>query len=380
MMNMENKDKKIRIVSFQNAHNFGAVCQAYGLQQTLLELGYKDVLFINYNPQYLKNRYNPWITWNYLNLDTSFPRKISRIIKWMSLVFSTTMRNIYFEHSIKRMLRQTPKELHLREEVAKETGDVLICGSDQIWNNSLTGLLDPVFFGLANKNGYKKIISYAPSTEIAALSESTLQKMAQNVEHFSHVSVREESVRNLLQPLVSKPIEVTVDPTILCSRNAFDRIASKRLVKNPYICVYAYFPDEELIQNVIKTIPKYENYEVRYILFTATNLYQWGNKSIQSVMPVEDFLSYFKYASYVVTNSFHGLAFSLLFEKNFTVTWEENKSTRTEALLRELNMKDKIVCTASDAKWKEIDYARVNGDLEAIRKKSINYLLNSIKS
>ena len=97
-------------------------------------------------------------------------------------------------------------------------------------------------------------------------------------------------------------------------------------------------------------------------------------------MPVEDFLSYFKYASYVVTNSFHGLAFSLLFEKNFTVTWEENKSTRTEALLRELNMKDKIVRTASDAKWKEIDYARVNGDLEAIRKKSINYLLNSIKS
>lgn len=375
---MKNKDKKIRIVSFQNARNFGAVCQAYGLQQTILSLGYTDVKFLNYNPQYLKDRYNPIKTWQYLNLKTSFPRKISRIIRWLSYVLTTIIRNRRIEQSIKRMLRQTPHELMSAEEVVEEETDLLICGSDQIWNVALTGSLDPVFFGLARYCEKEQIISYAPSTEISSLTEGTINQMANYLAAFSHVSVREKSIKELLQPKVSKPIEVTVDPTILCGRKAFDNITSKHLVNKPYICVYAYTPDDELIQETIKTIPSYTQYEVHYILFSATNLSQWRDKSIHSVLTIEDFLSYIKYASYVVTNSFHGLAFSLLFEKNFIVTWMNNKSTRTEALLKELKLNDKLIQDAACAKWGNIDYQEVNELLDTIRNASREYLRNSI--
>lgn len=370
------RKKKIRIVSFQNAHNFGAVLQAYGLQQTLQKNGYEDALFLNYNPSYLKDRYNPLVTWNFIDFKASLSRRILRIVKWFSVAVATWTRNYKFNQSIKKLLKQTTKELREIDDFYSEDADILICGSDQIWNISITGNLDPVFFGLPYKN--KKVIAYAPSTEIASMSKDTARKMSVNISHFSYVSVREKIFKDYLQPFTSKPIAVCLDPTLLCDVSAFNKIASKRIVKNPYVCIYAYFYDEQIIQEVIKTIPDYESLDIHYILFTATNLYQWKNRSLHSVISVEDFLSYIKYASYVITNSFHGLAFSLLFERNFNVTWKSNKSTRCESLLNELNLNDRLVYSASDAKWNSIDWNTVNVKINRMKSSSLQYLINSI--
>ena len=373
------KNKKIRIVSFQNAHNFGAVCQAYGLQQTLLEMGYEDVQFLNYNPKYLKDRYDPMILWKKPDFHVSFLHKLSRLIRWYSLVLATYYRNVKFKSSIKRMLKQTPKELCLAKDFVDEETDILICGSDQIWNNELTKGLDPVFFGLTLKNA-GKVISYAPSTEISSLSDEIIREIAEKTAHFSSISVREQSVKEKLQPVIAKPIDVCVDPTILCSKEAYSKVASNKLVKAPYICVYAYYPEEGIVQDTIKTIPNYEQYEIHYISFTAASINKWRDKSYHFAISVEDFISYFKYASYVVTNSFHGLAFSLMFEKNFMVTWMDGKSTRTAALLHKLYLDDKIIRSVSEVNWNPIDYNRVNHDLESLCESSREFLVNSINN
>lgn len=372
-------NKKIRIVSFQNAHNFGAVCQAYGLQQTLLEMGYKDVLFFNYNPKYLKDRYDPMVLWKKPDFHVSFLHKLSRFIRWFSLVLATYYRNAKFKASIKRMLLQTNKELSNEKDISFEKADILICGSDQIWNNELTKGLDPVFFGLTLKNA-GKVISYAPSTELSSLTDDIIREIAEKTTHFSSISVRELSLKEKLQPVIPKPIEVCVDPTILCNKEAYNKIASHNIVKVPYICVYAYYPDEEIVQEVIKTIPNYEQYEVHYISFTAASMNKWRDKSYHFAISVEDFISYFKYASYVVTNSFHGLAFSLMFEKNFMVTWMDGKSTRTAALLHKLYLDDKIIRSVSEVNWNLIDYNRVNHDLESLCESSREFLVNSINN
>ena len=373
------KNKKIRIVSFQNAHNFGAVCQAYGLQQALFEMGCKDVKFYNYNPQYLKDRYDPFKLWEHPNFNVSLFHKISRFIRWFSIILATYYRNAKFKSSIKRMLQQTDKEVCLTKDFSNEEADILICGSDQIWNNELTKGLDSVFFGLAMKK-VEKVVAYAPSTEISSLSEEIIRDIADKTAHFSKISVREQSVREKLKQVITKPIEVCVDPTILCSKEAYNKIATHNLVKVPYICVYAYYPDEKIVQEVIKTIPNYKQYEVRYVSFTAASMNKWRDKSYHFAISVEDFISYFKYASYVVTNSFHGLAFSLIFEKNFMVTWMENKSTRTEALLRQLNLVNRLVCSVSETSWQDIDYKRVNQEIESLRKHSIKFIEDSINN
>lgn len=371
------KNNKIRIVSFQNAHNFGAVCQAYGLQQTLLDMGYTDVKFYNYNPQYLKDRYDPFKLWKHPNYNVSILHKITRFIRWCSAILGTYYRNAKFKSSIKRLLHQTDKEWCQVKDFANEEADVLICGSDQIWNIALTKVLDPVFFGLAlKKTG--KVIAYAPSTEISSLSDSVLQNIAKFTAHFSSISLREQSVKEKLQPVIAQPIEVCVDPTILCSKETYDEIASHNLVKVPYICVYAYYPDEEIVQEVIKTIPNYEQYEVHYISFTAANMNKWRDKSYHFAISIEDFISYFKYASYVVTNSFHGLAFSLMFEKNFMVTWMDKVSTRSESLLKNVELSNRMIHNASEAVWNDVDYTRVNNALNKLRNHSREFLIHSL--
>lgn len=376
---MESKDLKIRIVSFQNAHNFGAVCQAYGLQQTLYKMGYNDVMFINYNPDYLKQRYNPLDTWKYLDRKAPIFRRLIRIFKWSVYVTTSYFRNYQFNKSIRRLLKQTDKELHTKAEVAQIQADVLICGSDQIWNTSLTGQYDPVFFGYFDPSISARTIAYAPSTELSTLSCDNLSAIIEMISYINAISVRESSIRDVLQPHIKKNISVCVDPTILCGRDAYDNITAKRLVEKPYICVYSYFPKEQLVYDVLRTIPNYESYEIRYILFDAPNFSQAFDKEIHGAIPVEKFLSYIKYASYVVTNSFHGLAFSLLFEKNFCVTSVSNKSTRCKSLLQDINLMDRFVKEPEAAHWEEINYNCVNQELMKLRKASREFLVNSIE-
>ena len=371
-------DIKIRIVSFQNAHNFGAVCQAYGLQQTLYELGYKDVLFINYNPQYLKDRYD---TRNLYHLDiknVSLKHKITRPIKWLGFAISNYLRNMRFRNSIHRLIRQTPNELSNSQACAQYNCDVLICGSDQIWNTSLTHCFDPVFFGNIPWEEKPRLVSYAPSTELFVIKENDKHELRNLLDSFDSISVREITIRDYLAKVTNKSISVCVDPTILCSSNAYNKIASKRLVKRPYICVYAYFPDETIIQQLIKSIPQYEKYEVHYLLFTAQGWDVLTKSNYHSAISIEDFLSYFKYADYVVTNSFHGLAFSLLFERNFNVAKYEGKSGRAQSLLNQINMLDRFVEDPLNTHWDAINYNDINSRMQLLRKSSIEYLITNI--
>ena len=373
-----NQNKKIRIVSFQNAHNFGAVCQAYGLQQTLLELGYKDVLFINYNPQYLKDRYDTYKLYNIDIKDASIKHKISRSIKWLGYAIDNHFRNIQFKKSIQRLLKQTPNELGNSNECAHCECDVLICGSDQIWNTSLTHRFDPVFFGEIPWKVKPHLVSYAPSTELSVIKENDKQELHKLLDRFDSISVREITVRDYLAKVTNKSISVCVDPTILCSSDAYNKIANKRLVKGPYICVYAYFPNETIIQQLIKSIPQYEKYEVHYLLFTAQGWNMLAKANYHSAISVEDFLSYFKYADYVVTNSFHGLAFSLLFERNFNVARFEGKSGRTQSLLNQIELLNRFVDEPFNVHWDAINYNDINSRMQLLRKSSIEYLLTNI--
>ena len=371
-------DKKIRIVSFQNAHNFGAVCQAYGLQQTLIELGYKDVLFINYNPQYLKDRYDTQKLYHVDIKNASLKHKITRCIKWVGFALSNYIRNARFNNSIQRLLIQTPRKLSNRNECAQYECDVLICGSDQIWNTSLTHSFDSVFFGDIPWKSKPRLISYAPSTELSILEENDKKILRNYLDKFDSISVREIALKDYLEKITEKSISVCIDPTILCNSDAYNKIASHRLVKKNYICVYAYFPNEALIQQLIKSIPQYEQYEVHYLLFTAQGWDLLTKSNYHSAISIEDFLSYLKYADYVVTNSFHGLAFSLLFERNFNVAKSDGKSGRTLSLLNQIGLNDRFVTGQSKVNWSAINYSDTNLKMQQLRKKSIEYLLANI--
>lgn len=365
--------KKIRILSFQNAHNFGAVLQAYGLQQTILSMGYKDVKFLNYNPKYLSDRYNPFARRN-----IAFPSTLRGSIGWcayyLPYMMSSISRNRKFNDSIKSMLIQTNKLILDKEGFGDEDADVLICGSDQIWNTALTGDFDPVYLGEGNYRSVGIVASYAPSTELSSLTEAMAERLCAQLSRFKYLSVRENPVKDRLQKYISEKIQVCVDPTILCGAKSYLDVASPRLETRDYIVVYAYDPNDSIIQDLIKTIPEYQNYSIHVILLGPKGLRETFRKNVHSAIKVQDFLSYIKYASYVVTNSFHGLAFSLLFEKNFNVAYCEGKHVRCLSLLQQIEMEERFVRNKNNIHWENLDYKQINQKLENVRKDSLNYL------
>ena len=371
-------DKVIRIVSFQNAFNYGAVLQAYGLQQTLRKFGFKDVRFINYKPNYLMNRYKIFHIDYIKEIKQRFPSLkpiLNLPFKWLAVF----MRNKQFEKSIRELLAQT-KVVYTDYTRVNEECDVLICGSDQIWNKEITGEYDKMFFGYGNYSGLKKIISYAPSTEVSSYNDKSISEIAVLLLRFDKISVRESHFRHFLTKYTNLHINICIDPTLLCGRDEYDRIASKRLIKNRYILVYAYDPYSKFIQDIILTIPNSSEYEIHYIYFGAAGIGTFLNRYIHDICSVNDFISLFKYASYTIVNSFHGLAFSLMFMKNFYVPYEDGKFERCLSLLETVGLTNRMIKRASDAEWEDIDYIGVNILIDKQRKSSEDFLLNTLNN
>lgn len=369
--------KRIRIVSFQNAHNFGAVLQAYGLQETIRSMGYEDVSFLNYNPKYLENRYNP-ISSRYIKI-----RSIKNFIGWCVtypfFFISSIRRNAKFRRSIRTLLTQTKNKIIDENGLGTEEVDVLVCGSDQIWNPGITGEIDPIFLGRGNYKYLGYAISYAPSTELSSLSEERARYIAKQLDEFKYLSVREAPVRDFLMHFTEKRIDLCVDPTILCGVNVFNMITSPRIIKEDYILVYAYDPKSNAIRRLIESIPEYHRFSIHTILLGPKNFNNFFARIIHSEISVQDFLSLFKYSNYVITDSFHGLAFSLLFEKNFNVSFYEGKNVRPQALLHQLDLDYRFVKTTDDVQWDKLDYQSINERIERIREQSRNYLYKALE-
>lgn len=375
---VEPQSKKIRLLSFQNAYNFGAVLQAFGLQQTIRSIGYNDVKFIYYNPKYLSSRYSPF-TKECLFPYSSLKGFLSWCVHYPFFLISRVFRNFRIKKSIKELLIQTDKLITDEKGLNSIEADVLICGSDQIWNTELTGGFDVVFFG---KGPYKYLgqsASYAASTEISSLTEEKAQKLSLLLDSFRFVSVREIQVKERLEPFWGHNIQVCVDPSILCGVEDYLQITSPRLEKRNYVLVYAYDYNDLVITDLIKSIPHYEKYIIHVVLLGTKTLKTFFKANIHAAISVQDFLSYMKYADYIVTNSFHGLAFSLLFEKNFYVAYCEGKHVRCLSLLQQLGLEDRFVHDGKVAKWDMVDYSIINDRIKSIKQESFEYLKRVIE-
>jgi putative sterol carrier protein len=372
-------DLKIRILSFQNAQNYGAILQAFGLQQVIKDLGFKDVLFINYNPDYLSSRYILFPANWYKPKSKGIRNLISFYINLPFLLMNRGVRNLMFNKSRKNLIEQTKEQYVCQNDIVDVPCDYLVLGSDQIWSTWITGGPDPVFFGKGNYSGLKKTISYAPSSEMSTFnSTNNLKLISELLNGIDCISVREKTVCKMLEEKLGITSKVCVDPTILCGKASYDRIATKRKIKKDYILVYSYNNYSDLIQGLIRSIPEYSQYEIHYIGFTPSGARSTFDSRCHNEISVEEFVSLFKYASYVVTNSFHGLAFSLLFNRKFSVAYEEGKSTRCESLLLQLNALDKLVHDAGEMNWDNFDYDEINEKMETIREESRQFLINSL--
>lgn len=356
---------KIGIITFQCAHNYGSVLQAYGLKEYLKSLGY-SVNIINYRPGYIVNTYSKinlryWLSRNpykcIIRLFVEFIVKPTRIKRWYA-----------FEKFMNKYLELYP---YNKNEKYSDFY-TLVLGSDQIWNPGLTGgKFDEVYFGGKAKCN---IVSYAASSRFEKLSKQQKSFFSDYLPNLKHISVREISLANLLQPLVNKEIITVVDPTLLAGRKIFDKIAVSPK-KKKYLLLYQIGQWKEL-NTLANKIAKKLNLEVIEIV-SHPIIPKKG--LVQTASPCE-FIGYFQNASFIVTTSFHGLAFSIIYNKDFyCLKQNTNADLRLSSLLNKLNLGERFLEIGKEPDFEPINYLIVNQELDKEVQYSIDFLNTALK-
>lgn len=357
---------KIGILTFHNANNFGAALQTYGLQEVLKGMGHQAEVVDYRNPTIEKRM-------KYFSLKYhSLPRIIKRILTNYKGLRSTTLkfrkfRDLYLNISEKRIFPQ---------DLCHTDYDLLIVGSDQVWNPLITGGIDGMYWG--EYAGNIPVVSYAASSnDLSTLSKENLSEIERFSPNFKAMGVREERLKSFLSDKFNLKSTVVLDPTLLAGTNIFDNIVSDRLIKSHYLLVYYVERISSEFKKLVFKIARHRNLQIVVIGdSTINNKSFWGNVSFINPQ-IPEYLSLFKYADFIVCISFHGTAFSTIFNRQF-YSFKGGNMARVETFLRSVGLEDRIVDSESVTDDIQIDYTVVNKALMEVQKKSYSFLESAI--
>ena len=252
--------------------------------------------------------------------------------------------------------------------------DYYITGSDQVWNSKHNeGFNDRYYFAQTPDNAVR--ISFASSIGETELSDEHTARITYLLSRYKAISVREESAKRLIEGMGLEATHL-LDPTFMLNKEEWEPYMTKRMVKEDYLLIYTPYNtlDKKAIFDAAREIAKEKGLKV------VTFSWDWrkdkmADKTITYANP-GDFLSLMHYASYVVTNSFHGTAFSINLNKQFCVFMPSAFSTRISSIIDLCGLAGRLVTDKFDFdKANEgIDYISVNNILDKERNKSIEFL------
>lgn len=360
---------KIGILTFHCAINYGAILQTYGLQEYLKSLGH-EVYVLDYRPKYLQTPYKLF-HWEWIP-SLSIVSNLLFFVREI-LVFPTRMkRKIKFN-------KFTYKYIHLHSLncINSESDfDAFVFGSDQIWNPNITEKFDKLYFGLFEAAKNKRLIAYAASSGSIDSLLTRKKEFIELLSSYTAISVRERSIANFISTqLPQKKVITVVDPVFLAGRNTFEAIASTQIAQKRYLLVFQLYYDMTFTCRKIaeKIADTYGLQIIEMLSFTES----LKHKEFITTASPENFVSLFKNASYIVTSSYHGMVFSLLFEKDFNVVYS-SVCERMINLLSELNLKERLVYDENNITLSPIDYTSVNKRLENMRSISKLFINKSL--
>lgn len=290
-------NKKVLTITFHRSLNFGAALQAFALAKYIKKLGY-DVSVIDYIPMYFL-----WEIYRPAKGIRKTLDKISKLIKFTSFQ--------------KKYIPRTPSIITTRGFRNLKNIHACVCGSDQIWNPTLTGKKhDPAFFlAFAPKKSLK--IAYAASTGSVRL-ENISPHIASCLAQFNHLGAREASLSEDLTALLPlKPNFIVADPSLLLDADDYSQLITPYFSsKKQYIFSYVVGSGEmlDLFSRRIEEIKPHFN---KPIIHAGAKSIKNADHEILDLGPTE-WLSLLHGADYIITNSFHGVAFAIKFEKSFT--------------------------------------------------------------
>lgn len=375
--------KKIGILTFHCAENYGAFLQVYAMQSILQQINNDtDIEVIDYRPKYITEIYKYNLFKWYLE-DRGLLSNIKSFI-----VYLVTIPN-YIKR--KNNFNRIKKLLNLSSEIYYQVGDFddkktnydyLILGSDQIWNPMITQGIDPILWGNLPNIKKCKIISYAASLGISSYSDKYKSDIKKYIKNIDFIGLRESSSIKVLKEIENREYKTVLDPTFLLPKNFWEKF-SKKININKYILIYKLENNPYIMEDAYR-MAKENNLEIVSLGDPGIkNTYK--DKKIHSISysGPREFVGAIKNASIILTNSYHATCFSVIFEKNFYTYSHSKTSLRMIDLSKLLGFENKIISYGKSiydySENKELNiYININKKLEDEKIKSLHYIKENI--
>lgn len=364
---------QIKTITCHDVYNLGASLQAYALMKYLENCGH-DVEIIDYKPFYLDH---------YFDFTMVSPRFDKPIIKWLYLIVKFPSRiaalktRDAFDLFKRKYLKITNTRYTTNDDLKNNLppADCYICGSDMIWNSEHHNGKDPAFF-LEFVPDNKRKIAYAASFAIEYIVPEYKMKNQQWINRLDAISVREDTALKILADINIKRGVHVVDPVFLLSATEWNKIARFPTESERYIFVYD-FEKNPLIKKIAIQYAKKENCKIFSVYPTS-----YADRSFPHLAP-DEFLAMIKNANLVITNSFHGIAFSIIYRRNFFTIKRQGQAvnSRMESLLRMCNLENRLITDEKNADQilnSNIEYDTISSQLEEKIAFSKKYLEENI--
>lgn len=365
---------KIGILTFHWADNYGAMLQAYGLKMWLSRQMYVPFI-INYSLARLEGR--DWLV-PYMPLDTIKSRLKHAI--WMFSRNILTGKGWFQQKRNMRQFRENyltadRKTLSRLQSLSDIDADVLIVGSDQIWNPDITFGLLPAYFGAFENAGIRKTIAYGASLGSNSLPGEYEAEFAGLLDSVDSISMREKGAAEYIRSRFHRQAVDVMDPVFLLNAREWIALES-RPVQSNYIFYYETEPNENM-RRAACTLAEEKGLKVIALAYRVS----WPPLPFHTVYSAgpSQFLGYIHRAEYVLTNSFHAVAFSMIFNKLFLVYNHSSRGARIGDLLSSLGLTERMATQDHTPDIDgEIDWMELERRMSGRRKQSEDFLFDAL--
>lgn len=362
--------KKIGVVTFHRAWNYGAKLQAYALVK---KLGQKyDASLVDYRcPRIERQYYNKG---NKIIRAVKLPIKL--ILQYPKMKIHYGRKKKFEEFDNKYLV--TNGKIYDSNTIKNSVDDfdAFVAGSDQIWNTDITDNDLNYFLDFAPPH---KRYSYAASFGGKVFDETEKANIASQLNQFNSILLREKSGSEFVKSIIpDKKTELVSDPVFLLSKDEWIKDFNLKNKNEKYIFVYIVAKSDKLL-SFAKEQAKKMNCEIKYVNWDENAECPAGMTNVGNIGPAE-FLQYIFGASMVLTTSFHAMAYSIIFNKTFYYELSkrtQNNNSRLFYLAETFNLQSREIKEENDETV--IDWDKVNSELKEYSDNSENTLFNSLK-
>lgn len=351
-------NKKVGILTLHYGLNYGGVLQTYATKETLKHLGFEPII-IDRIPEVFGRNY-------------PLRRKLAH-------PFTQRAFYLFRKHELQPISRPvfTSDEL---SSLLSEGFYAIVIGSDQVWRKAVFSV-DGDYYMIHQQHLPLKKVAYAASTGIATweYDERETKEIASALKTFTGISVREEESVPMIKEHCGVNVSSILDPTLLANPKIYEPLCKKAKLSGSGKLVTYILDWTEDKQRIIDQVSSATGLEVQHILSKEKKRKGIFSRIVNQDPSVYDWVNQIATADYVVTDSFHGTAFSIIFNKQFLAIGNKARGlSRFTSLLNKLDLSERLIIDSLNIKMLKIDYDKVNTMIQNYRIEGMNFIKSNL--